>query len=102
MRRRSSGFRRPGGADGAVLVHVAVAIIGLLAFCALVVDYGTMWVSRRQAQNAADAAALAGAVSLAFDSSTDYDRARLVAKKIGEANKVFGGTLTINQDSGAG
>ena len=71
MRTRSSGFRPTGGAEGAVLVHVAVAIIGLLAFCALVVDYGTMWVSRRQAQNAADAAALAGAISLAFDSGTD-------------------------------
>ena len=49
-----------------------------------------MWVSRRQAQNAADAAALAGAVSLAFDSGTDFDRARLMAKRVGEANKVFG------------
>ena len=52
---------------GAVLVHVTVAIIGLLAFSALVVDYGVMWIGRRQAQNAADAAALAGAISMAFD-----------------------------------
>src|SRR3954468_20187233 len=102
MRMRSSGFRRAGGAEGAVLVHVAVAIIGLLAFCALVVDYGTMWVSRRQAQNAAEAAALAGAISLAFDSGTDFDRARMMAKKVGESNKVFGGTLSITQGTGSG
>ncbi len=87
---------------GAVLVHVAVAIIGLLAFCALTIDYGVMWVSRAQAQNAADAAALAGAVSLAFDNGTDFDRARMMAKKVGEANKVFGGTLSITQGSGTG
>ena len=66
-----------GSARGAVLVHVAVAIIGLLAFSALTIDYGVMWMSRRQAQNAADAAALAGALSLAFDNGTDFDRARL-------------------------
>ena len=40
---------------GAVLIHVAVAMLGLLAFSALVIDYGIFWVSRRQAQNAADA-----------------------------------------------
>jgi len=99
---RSSGFRRAGGAEGAVLVHVAVAIIGLLAFCALVVDYGTMWVSRRQAQNAADAAALAGAISLAYDNPSDFDRARMMAKKVGESNKVLGGTLSITQGTGNG
>ena len=102
MRSGTSRFRRPGDAHGAVLVHVAVALIGLLAFSALTVDYGAMWVSRRQAQNAADAAALAGAVSLAFDSSTDFDRARLMAKKVGEANKVLGGTLNITQGTGGG
>jgi hypothetical protein len=85
-----------------VLVHVAVAIIGLLAFCALSIDYGVMWLSRRQAQNAADAAALAGASSLAYDNPTDYNRARQMAKTVGEANKVFGQTLSITQGSGGG
>ena len=46
-----------------------------------------MWMSRRQAQNAADAAALAGALSLAYDSGTDYDRARLVAKRVGDSEQ---------------
>ncbi|HWJ54869.1 MAG TPA: pilus assembly protein TadG-related protein, partial [Vicinamibacterales bacterium] len=45
---------------GAVLVHVAVAMTGLLAFSALTIDLGSLWVARGQAQNAADAGALAG------------------------------------------
>src|ERR1700737_3416674 len=49
---------------GAILIHVALALLALLAFSAVIVDYGVMWVSRRQAQNAADAAAMAGARSL--------------------------------------
>jgi hypothetical protein len=52
---------------GAIIIHVAIALIALLAFVAFAVDYGVMWVSRRQAQNAADAGALAGAQALAFD-----------------------------------
>lgn len=85
---------------GAVLVHVAIAILGLTAFLALTVDYGILWMSRRQAQNAADAAAHAGAVSLAFEAPGNYDLARLSAKTIGEANMVFGQQLNITQGSG--
>ena len=39
-----------------------------------VVDYGVMWVSRHQAQNAADAGALAGAIALALDDFDDRTR----------------------------
>jgi hypothetical protein len=53
---------------GAALIHVAIMIVGLFAFTGFVIDYGQYWVARRQAQNAADAAAHAGAVALAFDS----------------------------------
>ena len=70
MKARESLAARLRSENGAVLVHVAVAMIGLVAFSALSVDYGVMWSSRRQAQNAADAAAHAGAVSLAFDNPT--------------------------------
>ena len=51
---------------GAVLLQVAVALLALLALSGFVFDYGVMWVSRGQAQTAADAGALAGAISLAF------------------------------------
>ena len=42
-----------------------------MAFNVFVLDYGVMWVSRRQAQNAADAGALAGAVARGYDDFAD-------------------------------
>lgn len=48
---------------GQVLVVVVLVLIGLLAFTALAVDVGMLYFDRRQAQNGADAAALAGASS---------------------------------------
>lgn len=44
--------------NGATLVFVAVALVGLLAMTAFAVDFGRMWEERRQLQNGADAAAL--------------------------------------------
>ena len=61
------------GERGAITIHVSIALIALLAFSAFVIDYGSMWVSRRQAQNAADAGALAGAISLAARRRPDRD-----------------------------
>jgi Flp pilus assembly protein TadG len=81
---------------GAVLIHVGVAMIGLLGFCAVSIDYGVMWTARRQAQNAADAAALAGAVSLAFNDPADTNRARFAAEAAGEANLVWGQAPNID------
>src|SRR4029077_18092779 len=83
---------------GAILMQVAVAMVALLAFAALVIDYGILWAARRQAQNAAAAAALAGAISL--EHNPDYDVARASAKAVGESNKIFGINPTINLGSG--
>jgi Flp pilus assembly protein TadG len=94
IRARSKGER------GSVLVHVAVTLLGLVAFSALTIDYGIFWMSRRQAQNSADAAALAGAISLAFDSPTDFTRARASAETTGRTNRIFG--LQPNITRGAG
>ena len=55
---------------GAILIHVAFALLALLAFTSFVVDYGIMWVARRQAQNVADGAALAGAIAYMVDGQT--------------------------------
>jgi hypothetical protein len=57
---------------GAILVHVAFALLAMMGFVAMTLDYGVMWASRGQAQNAADAGALAGAVALAFDNPSDF------------------------------
>jgi hypothetical protein len=75
---------------GAVLIHVAIALLGLLAFSAFVTDYGVMWVSRGQAQTAADAGALSGAIALAYDNATDFTNARAKAQAIALRNLVFG------------
>ena len=56
-------MRRLSSERGATLVHVGISMLGLIVFSGFVVDYGVLWQSRRQAQNAADAGALAGAVA---------------------------------------
>lgn len=80
---------------GAVLLHVAIGIVVLIGFLTFVVDYGVMWVGRGQAQNAADAGALAGAVALAFDANGWTDRsetgpARQAAREMAITNFVIG------------
>jgi len=75
--------------EGAVLIQVAVSMLALLALASFVFDYGVMWVSRGQAQNAADAGALSGAVSLAFNSPTDQSGARARAIAMAQANLVW-------------
>src|SRR5712691_7366461 len=75
---------------GAVVIQVAVCLIALLAFTAFVVDYGVMWASRGQAQNAADAGALAGAISLAYESWTDLANAKTKASEVAKQNVVWG------------
>jgi hypothetical protein len=75
---------------GAVLIHVVISLLGLIAFSTLVIDYGVLWAARRQAQNAADAAALAGAVSMAFVDMEDQDLARDSALVVAGENGVWG------------
>jgi hypothetical protein len=83
-------FRRWHDESGAVLVHTGIAMIGLLGFSALSVDYGMLWVARRQAQNAADAGALAAAISFAFGDPNDLARVRAVGEAAAKANAVWG------------
>jgi Putative Flp pilus-assembly TadE/G-like len=80
---------------GATFVQVGISVFVLMAFNVFVIDYGVMWVGRRQAQNAADAGALAGATSRAYDDFASPpvaggyadDSARLLATL--EANEVW-------------
>jgi Flp pilus assembly protein TadG len=82
--------RRLRNERGAVLVHVAVAFTGLLAFSALSIDLGVLWAARRQAQNAADSAAMAGAISLAYVDPTSQDQARAAARAVAAAHQIWG------------
>lgn len=75
---------------GAVLVNMAIALIGLISFSALVVDYGVLWSARRQAQNAADAGAMSAAVSLAYVDFDNRNLARTAAINTAKANFIWG------------
>jgi hypothetical protein len=81
---------------GAIIIHVAIALIVLLAFTSFVVDYGIMWVSRRQAQNAADAGALAAAISQLND--TGGNAAATLAAEHWAANNAVWGQATPAAD----
>lgn len=48
---------------GQALIVIALALVGLIGFLGLVVDGGNAFLDRRKSQNAADAAALAGALA---------------------------------------
>lgn len=73
---------------GAILIQVAVFLLALTAFSAIVVDYGIMWTSRGQAQNAADAGALAAATHL-MKNPTSLTDAELIAKKFAAINAIW-------------
>ena len=92
---------RSGSERGAILIHVAIAIVVLIGFLTFVVDYGVMWVGRGQAQNAADAGALAGAVAMAFDANGWTNRtatgpARTSAHQMALTNWVIGQAPNVN------
>jgi Putative Flp pilus-assembly TadE/G-like len=79
--------------EGAVFVQVGIALFVLMAFNVFVLDYGMLWVARGQAQNAADAGALAGAVARGFDEFDDPPHesgfAAQVAQGVAQANSVW-------------
>jgi Flp pilus assembly protein TadG len=56
---------------GAILVHVAISLLALITFSAFTIDYGVLYVARGQAQNAADAGALAGAIARIYDDTSN-------------------------------
>lgn len=53
-----------GKSRGQALIYVTICLLTLISFVALATDTGMLWVNRRALQNAADAAALAGAWEL--------------------------------------
>ncbi len=64
MKDHASSWGRLGRERGATLVLVAVGMVMLLGFAALAIDIGYSLVVRNELQNAADAAALGGAIDL--------------------------------------
>lgn len=78
---------------GFVLVWFAVVLVLLLAMSAFVVDIVHGYSAAQQAQNAADAGALAGVVKLSESEPSAYDLARQVAAD----NDVDPGDVTVTR-----
>jgi hypothetical protein len=97
------------GQEGAVFIQVGIAVFVLMAFNVFVLDYGLMWVARNQAQNAADAGALAGALARGYDDfadppSTRHSLAAQIARGVAAANSVWqeAATPVVSFDCPAG
>lgn len=73
MIRRSKQFRHD--ERGQVIVLVAILFLALVFMVALVVNTGQLFIARRTAQGAADAAALAGAYALQHGNASDAQTA---------------------------
>src|SRR3954452_8785500 len=74
---------------GAVIIHVAFALMALLCFLGIVLDQGAFFVARRQAQNAADAGALGGAGTLEWE-PTAYANATIAATTFANLHSIWG------------
>ena len=85
--------------SGFSLVFVSVGLLGFLGVSMLAIDVGMLMTARNQAQNSADAAALAGATALAFDSwddRTPTGPAVTSAIQVGQANPVMSGQVSVD------
>ncbi len=73
---------------GQALILIALAAIGLFAFAALAIDGSRVYSEKRQAQNAADAAALAGALAYSRGNSiADVAQARATSNGYNDIDK---------------
>ena len=82
------------GEQGAIVIQVAISLFMLMCFLAFVCDYGVVWESRAQAQNSADAGALAGAIARGYDDYTNPPAAggpvETAARLVAQRNTVWG------------
>jgi Flp pilus assembly protein TadG len=95
---------RPARADlltserGLVVVFVGLGLLAFVAAAMLAIDVGHLMTARAQAQNAADAGALAGAVALVFDDYVDRSPdgpAVQSALAAAAANPVMGALVSV-------
>ncbi len=84
--------------SGQTLIMFALGLAVLLGMAAMTIDVGLAYVARRDMQNAADAAALAGADVLLEGQSSVLaaNAARDIALQNGYANAATDVTVTIN------
>ena len=72
--------------SGAVIVMVALSMVMLFGFLAIVVDFGRVYTERRELQNGADAAALAVARDCASGGCLDGYDPYIIAETYADAN----------------
>ena len=84
--------RLEGKTPAQALIMVTLMMMVLIGFAALATDTGMIWVNRRSLQNAADAAALAGAQELKPGDSLAPDAARAMASDYADLNTITGMT----------
>jgi putative Flp pilus-assembly TadE/G-like protein len=83
---------------GFSLIFVAAGLMGFIAVSMLAIDVGMLMGARNQAQNSADAGALAGATALAFDNWDDRSAtgpAVTSAIAVSQANLVMRGQVSV-------
>lgn len=86
---------------GFSLIFVAIGLVGFLACTTLAIDVGMFMTARSQAQNAADAGALAGATALAVNSFTDRSPSGPAVQNaigVASANQVMSGVVSVQPD----
>jgi hypothetical protein len=97
MRARFRHLRRD--ERGMSLTFVGIGFLAFLTATTLAIDVGMFMTARNQAQNAADAGALAGAVALGFNSYTDRTPSGPAVQSAmngAKANPVIGAQVSIN------
>lgn len=90
MLRRANSRRR----RGAIIPLVAVCLVAIMGLLALAIDIGMLAVAKTQAQNAADAAAMAG--TRTFNQQSGYNLANVPKQGVNTAmaNKIFGTSIS--------
>ena len=84
--------------SGMSYVFIGLSLLGLFSASMLAIDVGMLMAARNQAQNSADAGALAGATALVFDSFTDRSptgpavRSALAGSR---GNRVMGNAVAV-------
>ena len=84
--------------SGMTYVFIGLSLMALLSASMLAIDVGMLMTARSQAQNSADAGALAGATALVYDSYTDRTNtgpAKTSAVNAAVANQVIGRTVSV-------
>src|SRR5271166_4520325 len=78
---------------GVILPYVAISMVALLGFIALAIDLGMVMVAKTTTQNAADAAAFAGARTLSGGANPNTSQATVNGQAVAAANTVLGTSI---------